>query len=196
MDGTGGKEIFKCPRMIIHPQFHPSDPELIEYAQDPAPCMWPIKLDGFDNTWLHRHDNDEFIVHETFLVGSGEDLIFIVWSYALKRMRLASREVFYDCRIQRLAYRRQRVRRRCSLRYGPSRPRSHSGRRGHWQTPHPMLPEKFLRRQPVMERALCRGQGLGRSVEREIQIPQLDGNEGGHRLWSAMVTPTPLLQPK
>lgn len=93
MDGSGGETIFECPRTIIHPQFHPSDPGLIEYAQDPAPRMWMIRRDGTGNTCLYGHGNDEFIVHETFLGRHGEDLIFTVWPYALKRMRLATREV-------------------------------------------------------------------------------------------------------
>lgn len=90
-DGSGGETIFECPRTIIHPQFHPVDPDLIEYAQDPAPRMWTIRRDGTGNTCLYDHGNDEFIVHETFL--GDEDLIFVVWPYALKRIHIASREV-------------------------------------------------------------------------------------------------------
>jgi Tol biopolymer transport system component len=93
MDGSGGEPIFECARTIIHPQFHPSDPELIEYAQDPAPRMWMIRRDGSQNVCLRQHDNDEFIVHETFLGRSGEDLIFVVWPYALKRMRIVTGEI-------------------------------------------------------------------------------------------------------
>jgi WD40 repeat protein len=92
-DGAGGLPIFECPRTIIHPQFHPSDPALIEYAQDPAPRMWTIRRDGTGNTCLHEHDNDEFIVHETFLGRQGEDLVFVVWPYALKRMHLPTRTI-------------------------------------------------------------------------------------------------------
>ena len=91
-NGTGGEVIFECPRTIIHPQFHPADDDLIEYAQDPAPRMWVIRRDGSGNTCLHEHGNDEFVVHETFL-GSDGDLIFTVWPHALKRMDLRTREV-------------------------------------------------------------------------------------------------------
>ncbi len=91
-DGSGGEVIFECPRTIIHPQFHPTDPDVIEYAQDPAPRMWLIRRDGSGNTRLYEHGNDEFVVHETFL-GPGEELIFTVWPYALKRMNLRTREV-------------------------------------------------------------------------------------------------------
>jgi oligogalacturonide lyase len=91
VDGSGGEPIFECPRTIIHPQFHPTDPNLIEYAQDPAPRMWTILRDGTENTCLYDHENDEFIVHETF---SGHmDLIFVVWPYALKRMNMADRAI-------------------------------------------------------------------------------------------------------
>jgi hypothetical protein len=91
-DGSGGEIIFECPRTIIHPQFHPTDNNLIEYAQDPAPRMWLIRRDGTGNTCLYEHGNDEFIVHETFLGETG-DLIFTVWHYALKRMNLTTREI-------------------------------------------------------------------------------------------------------
>ena len=92
VNGSGAETIFECPRTIIHPQFHPSDPDLIEYAQDPAPRMWTIRRDGTRNSCLYEHGNDEFIVHETFLGHRGDDLIFTVWPYALKRMAIASRQ--------------------------------------------------------------------------------------------------------
>lgn len=93
MDGSWGETILECARTIIHPQFHPSDPTLIEYAQDPAPRMWTIRRDGTENTCLHTHGNDEFVVHETFLGHNGEDLAFVVWPFSLKRMHLADRSV-------------------------------------------------------------------------------------------------------
>lgn len=91
-EGSGGEVIFECPRTIIHPQFHPADDDLIEYAQDPAPRMWLIRRDGSGNACLYEHANEEFVVHETFL-GMGEDLIFTVWPHALRRMDLRTREV-------------------------------------------------------------------------------------------------------
>ncbi|MBM3264755.1 MAG: PD40 domain-containing protein [candidate division Zixibacteria bacterium] len=89
MDGTGGETVFECPRTIIHPQFHSTDPDLIEYAQDPAPRMWTIRRDGSGNTNVYHHENNEFIVHENFLGDKGEELVFVVWPYALKRIRLS-----------------------------------------------------------------------------------------------------------
>lgn len=91
-DGSGSEIIVESPGTLIHPQFHPKDPTLIEYARDPAPRMWTIRADGSENTLLWNHDNTEFLVHETFL-GDGEDLIVVRWPYALQRFSLASRRM-------------------------------------------------------------------------------------------------------
>lgn len=72
-------------RTVIHPQFHPLDPEWLIFAGDPAPRMHRVKRDGSGLECLHQHDNDEFVVHETFLGNTG-DLVFVVWPFALKRM--------------------------------------------------------------------------------------------------------------
>jgi len=87
-DGSGASIIHRQDRTIIHPQFHPTDPSLIEYAADPAPRMFLIRRDGTENRCLYEHDNDEFVVHETWLGDTG-DLVFTVWPRALKRLRLA-----------------------------------------------------------------------------------------------------------
>jgi hypothetical protein len=92
VDGTGAEQILEIERTIIHPQFSPSDPNLIAYSQDPAPRMWTIRADGTRNTCLYGHGNDEFLVHETFLGGAGEELIVVRWPYALRRFHLARRE--------------------------------------------------------------------------------------------------------
>ena len=52
---------------MIHPQFHPLEPEWIEFAGDPAPRMHRVRRDGSGMECLYEHGNDEFIVHETFL---------------------------------------------------------------------------------------------------------------------------------
>ena len=80
------------PRTVIHPQFHPLDPEWIEFAGDPAPRMHRIRRDGTGMECLHHHGNDEFIVHETFLKLTG-DLVFTVWPYRLCRMDWSTREI-------------------------------------------------------------------------------------------------------
>ena len=87
-DGTEAQLILECERTIIHPQFHPTDENLIEYAQDPAPRIWLIQRDGSNNVCLYQHENDEFIVHETWL-GTTGDLITVHWPFALKRLDLS-----------------------------------------------------------------------------------------------------------
>jgi hypothetical protein len=91
-DGTGGSIIHRQNRTIIHPQFHPTNADLIEYAADPAPRMFLIHRDGSGNRCLHDHDNDEFVVHETWLGQTG-DLCFTVWPKALKRMNVETGEI-------------------------------------------------------------------------------------------------------
>ncbi len=85
-------EMIPFPRTIIHPQFNPVDPSWIEFAADPAPRMHRVRLDGGGLECLYRHDNDEFVVHETFL-GQTEDLVFTVWPRALKRLSWRTREI-------------------------------------------------------------------------------------------------------
>ena len=91
-DGSGGRIILDSSRTLIHPQFHPVERELIEYAADPAPRMWLVHADGRDNECLWPHDDTEFLVHETFL-GEGQSLAVVRWPYALQRFELASRRM-------------------------------------------------------------------------------------------------------
>lgn len=87
-DGSGGEVIWTSPdQTIIHPQFHPKHPDLIAYSGDPAPRMWTIRRDGTGNRSLYQHDNNEFLVHETFL-GALDELIVTHWPYALRRISL------------------------------------------------------------------------------------------------------------
>lgn len=79
------------PRTVIHPQFHPLEPEWIEFAGDPAPRMHRVRRDGTGLECLYEHDNDEFVVHETFLGQTG-DLVYTVWPRALCRMNWTTRE--------------------------------------------------------------------------------------------------------
>ena len=85
VDGTGGSVIYRQDRVIIHPQFHPSDPALIEFASDPAPRMHTIRRDGTGLRCLYQHGNDEFVVHETWL-GRDGDLVFTIWPKAIMRL--------------------------------------------------------------------------------------------------------------
>ena len=91
-DGSGGRVIHRQARVVIHPQFHPADSTVIEYAADPAPRIHLIDRDGSDNRCLYEHGNDEFVVHETWLGGSG-DLVFVHWPRAIRRMQLPSRRI-------------------------------------------------------------------------------------------------------
>lgn len=90
-DGSGWHAI-PFPRTVIHPQFHPLEPEWIEFAGDPAPRMHRVRRDGSGLECLHQHGNDEFVVHETFLGETG-DLVFTVWPFALRRMDWSTREI-------------------------------------------------------------------------------------------------------
>jgi hypothetical protein len=80
------------PRTVIHPQFHPLDPEWIEFAGDPAPRMHRVRRDGTGMECLYEHGNDEFVVHETFLGLTG-DLVFTVWPKLLCRMDWTTRRI-------------------------------------------------------------------------------------------------------
>ncbi len=88
----GGWHTIPFPRTVIHPQFHPLEPEWIEFAGDPAPRMHRVRRDGSGMECLYEHGNDEFLVHETFLGETG-DLVFTVWPRALRRMDWTTREM-------------------------------------------------------------------------------------------------------
>jgi hypothetical protein len=81
----------RFPRTVIHPQFHPLEPEWIEFAADPAPRMHRIRRDGTGLECLYEHSNEEFVVHETFLGRTG-DLVYVEWPRALWRMDWTTRE--------------------------------------------------------------------------------------------------------
>jgi len=91
MDGSSG-EFIAYPRTVIHPQFHPLEPEWIEFAGDPAPRMHRIRRDGTGLECLYEHGNDEFVVHETFLGDTG-DMVFTVWPDKLCRMDWTTRQI-------------------------------------------------------------------------------------------------------
>ena len=91
LDGSGWHTI-PFPRTVIHPQFHPLEPEWIEFAGDPAPRMHRVRRDGSGLECLYEHGNDEFIVHETFLGATG-DVVFTVWPFAVRRMDWTTRDI-------------------------------------------------------------------------------------------------------
>jgi hypothetical protein len=89
-DGSGWVTI-PFPRTVIHPQFHPADTEWLEFAGDPAPRMHRVRRDGSGMECLYQHDNNEFVVHETFL-GSSGDLVYTVWPHSLRQMTWSTRK--------------------------------------------------------------------------------------------------------
>lgn len=90
-DGTAST-VIPFPRTVIHPQFHPLEPEWIEFSGDPAPRMHRVRRDGTGLECLYEHGNDEFIVHETFLGRTG-DLVFTVWPRSLRVMDWTTRRM-------------------------------------------------------------------------------------------------------
>jgi oligogalacturonide lyase len=90
-DGSDWRLIL-FPRTVIHPQFHPLEPEWIEFSGDPAPRMHRVRRDGTGLECLYQHGNDEFVVHETFLGRTG-NLVFTVWPHALRTMDWTTREI-------------------------------------------------------------------------------------------------------
>jgi len=91
LDGSQWR-LMSFPRTVIHPQFHPLDPEWIEFAADPAPRMHRVRRDCTEIECLYEHGNDEFVVHETFLGDTG-DLVFTVWPHSLKRMNWSTGQI-------------------------------------------------------------------------------------------------------
>jgi oligogalacturonide lyase len=85
-------KIIPFPRTVIHPQFHPLESDWLIFAGDPAPRMFRVRRDGSGMECLYEHDNDEFVVHETFLGSSGE-IVFTVWPKLLCRMDWTTRRI-------------------------------------------------------------------------------------------------------
>jgi len=79
-------------RTVIHPQFHPAEPEWLIFAGDPAPRIHRVRRDGSGMECLYEHGNDEFILHEAFL-GSTGAIAFVHWPRALRRLDWRTREV-------------------------------------------------------------------------------------------------------
>jgi oligogalacturonide lyase len=90
-DGSGWI-LIPFERTVIHPQFHPLEPDWLIFAGDPAPRMFRVRRDGSGMECLHQHGNDEFIVHETFLGHTG-DIVFTIWPRLLCRMDWTTRNI-------------------------------------------------------------------------------------------------------
>ena len=101
-DGTDWR-LIPFDRTVIHPQFHPLEPEWMIFAGDPAPRMFRVRRDGSGMECLYEHGNDEFIVHETFLGRTG-DIVFTVWPRRCAAW-IGPRANSRDRALQRLAHR-------------------------------------------------------------------------------------------
>ncbi len=91
-DGKQSSIIYRSEDVLIHPQFHPTDADLIEFAKDPAPRMHTIRRDGSELCCLYQHTNHEYVVHESWLGETG-DLVFVYWPYAIKRMKFPKKSI-------------------------------------------------------------------------------------------------------
>ena len=117
-DGSDWK-LIPFERTVIHPQFHPLEPEWLIFAGDPAPRMFRVRRNGSGMECLHQHGNDEFVVHETFLGQTG-DIVFTIWPRLLCRMDWTTRVVTPDHSLQLMAHREQRCGDAGALRYQSS----------------------------------------------------------------------------
>jgi len=91
IDGSAWR-IIPFDRTVVHPQFHPLDPQWIEFAADPAPRMYRVRRDGTALECLYPNGGAEWITHETFL-GTTGDLVFVHWPKCLYRMDWTSRSI-------------------------------------------------------------------------------------------------------
>lgn len=78
-------------RTVIHPQFHPLEPEWIEFAGDPAPRMYRVRRDGSGMECLLENPFEQWLTHETFLGATG-DMVFVHWRKALHRLDWRTKE--------------------------------------------------------------------------------------------------------
>ncbi|MCA9442562.1 MAG: PD40 domain-containing protein [Candidatus Omnitrophica bacterium] len=71
---------------LYHPQFHPTDPDLLVYSADPPdPRIWAVRADGSDDRCVYRNSPDEWFVHEMFL-GKSDDLIVVQFHKSIERI--------------------------------------------------------------------------------------------------------------
>ncbi len=88
-DGSGGEIVYRQKDTVVHPQFHPTDGDTLEFASDPAPRMYLLRRDGTGKRCLHEHTNYEYVVHETWLGRTG-DMIYTYWPQSIVRVRIPS----------------------------------------------------------------------------------------------------------
>ncbi len=78
-DGTETFVVLDGARALYHPQFHPTDPELLIYSADPPdPRLWSVRIDGSEDRCFYADQGEEWFVHETFL-GPTDRVILSHW---------------------------------------------------------------------------------------------------------------------
>ena len=92
-DGSESYEILDGVRALYHPQYHPTDPDLLIYSADPPdPRLWTVRRDGSDDRCIYANRPDEWFVHETFL-GKTDRLVVVCWHRGLFEVGLHTGEI-------------------------------------------------------------------------------------------------------
>lgn len=87
-DGTNSSVMLDGARALYHPQFHPTDPELLIYSADPPdPRLWTVRIDGSEDRCFYTDQGDAWFVHETFL-GSTDRVIVSHWHRGIIEVNL------------------------------------------------------------------------------------------------------------
>lgn len=91
-DGSETSVILDGARALYHPQFHPTDPELLIYSADPPdPRLWTVRIDGSEDRCFFPDQGDAWYVHETFL-GPTDRVILSHWHGGLLEIGLHTGE--------------------------------------------------------------------------------------------------------
>ena len=92
-DGSESSVILDGVRALYHPQFHPTDSDLLIYSADPPdPRLWTVRRDGSDDRCFYANDLDEWFVHETFL-GKSDRVIVVHWHKGIYEVGLVTGEL-------------------------------------------------------------------------------------------------------
>ncbi len=91
---SGSQQVILECDQIGHPEFHPSDSNLLRYAGPYDNRLWVINRDGSDNRLVYRRNSErrEWIVHETWNPASRE-LLAVNWPHGMIGVDIDSGEV-------------------------------------------------------------------------------------------------------
>jgi oligogalacturonide lyase len=94
----GKQEVILERDTIGHPQFHPSNSDLLRYAGPYQDRMWVINRDGTGNRLVYKRDvsKKEWIVHETWMPGRYE-LLTANWPHGVIGVDVYTGEVRKVC---------------------------------------------------------------------------------------------------